>query len=606
MAIQNRRGVYNNFTPSKMVPGEFAVVQSGDPNGKDGKAVYIAFGTGDARRLATADDIEQEIETSTESIADALVQRFEDEVADDLEAAQTAATNASESAQAASASAEEAAESVESITDALTSAFYTGEISGSIASFADGAENIPMKSVVVDIEPVQSGTGDPSPDNVRPISGWTGVKVTRCGKNLYNSFSQSISGNGITFTANDDGTITVDGTATANASKTLDIQHLKAGSYIVNGCPVGGSSSQYELRVIVNNAIVACDYGSGVGLILDEDSDVLLRVYIYNGVTVSSQIFKPMIRRASDTDSTYEPYQGETYDIVFPSEAGTVYGGMLDVNTGELTVNWTKIDLGTLAWNNADPVLETGFAGRANVTGRKFGMDSDGIIGFCDSYKFWGNSSTSIISRSIQNEQFAYQITNAFIWVRDDSCTTVQELKAKLSGVYLVYEMKTPQTYHFTPTEIATLLGENNVWADTGDIDVAYCADPTLLLDDKLNEVQNIKSMIAGVESSAVATKNYSIGDLVIVVDALYEVIATITSGETISASNAEVTTVDNAIKNKIADSIDDTLTQTGKAADAKKVGDEITSLKGDLSALGLSVIDGILNVTYGEIAMEG
>lgn len=111
MAIQNRRGVYNNFTPSKMVPGEFAVVQSGDPNGKDGKAVYIAFGTGDARRLATADDIEQEIDASTESIADALVQRFEDAVADDLEAAQTAATNAGTSASAASTKAHEASES---------------------------------------------------------------------------------------------------------------------------------------------------------------------------------------------------------------------------------------------------------------------------------------------------------------------------------------------------------------------------------------------------------------------------------------------------------------------------------------------------------------
>lgn len=124
MAIQNRRGVYNNFTPSKMVPGEFAVVQSGDPNGKDGKAVYIAFGTGDARRLATADDIEQEIDASTESIADALVQRFEDAVADDLEAARTAATNASESAQtatqkaeAASQSASQAAQTVANIID---------------------------------------------------------------------------------------------------------------------------------------------------------------------------------------------------------------------------------------------------------------------------------------------------------------------------------------------------------------------------------------------------------------------------------------------------------------------------------------------------------
>ena len=35
----------------------------------------------------------------------------------------------------------------------------------------------PLKSLSIAIEPVQSGSGDPSPDNVRPISGWTEVKV---------------------------------------------------------------------------------------------------------------------------------------------------------------------------------------------------------------------------------------------------------------------------------------------------------------------------------------------------------------------------------------------------------------------------------------------
>lgn len=49
--------------------------------------------------------------------------------------------------------------------------------SGAVASFSDGAEDVPMDSCVVDIEPVQSGSGDPSPSNVRPISGWSEVNV---------------------------------------------------------------------------------------------------------------------------------------------------------------------------------------------------------------------------------------------------------------------------------------------------------------------------------------------------------------------------------------------------------------------------------------------
>ena len=44
---------------------------------------------------------------------------------------------------------------------------------------------------------------------------------------------------------------------------------------------------------------------------------------------------------------------------------------------------------------------------------------------------------------------------------------------------------------------------------------------------------------------------------------------------------------------------VDDTLAVTGAAADAKKVGDELTDLKGEFNQLGLSVVNGALCVTY-------
>ena len=43
-----------------------------------------------------------------------------------------------------------------------------------------------LKQCKVNFTPVQSGSGDPSPDNVRPISGWSGLNVTHCGQNLLN------------------------------------------------------------------------------------------------------------------------------------------------------------------------------------------------------------------------------------------------------------------------------------------------------------------------------------------------------------------------------------------------------------------------------------
>lgn len=66
MAIQHRRGAYNNFDPSKMTPAEFAIVVSDDPNVSDGKAVYIAFAAGSVKRLATVNDIQADLNEATE------------------------------------------------------------------------------------------------------------------------------------------------------------------------------------------------------------------------------------------------------------------------------------------------------------------------------------------------------------------------------------------------------------------------------------------------------------------------------------------------------------------------------------------------------------
>lgn len=47
----------------------------------------------------------------------------------------------------------------------------------SLVTVLDGAD-MPMQSVVANIEPVQSGSGDPSPTNVRPISGFDAIEIS--------------------------------------------------------------------------------------------------------------------------------------------------------------------------------------------------------------------------------------------------------------------------------------------------------------------------------------------------------------------------------------------------------------------------------------------
>ena len=60
-----------------------------------------------------------------------------------------------------------------------------GSVTGNPAMIPDAAGERVMRSVRVSIEAVQAGSGDPSPDNVRPISGWTGAGVIVTGANLW-------------------------------------------------------------------------------------------------------------------------------------------------------------------------------------------------------------------------------------------------------------------------------------------------------------------------------------------------------------------------------------------------------------------------------------
>ena len=58
-----------------------------------------------------------------------------------------------------------------------------------------------IRSFKVYFSPKQEGEGTPSPENIRPISGWTGVEVQHCGKNLLSDsiweYGYYINANGI-------------------------------------------------------------------------------------------------------------------------------------------------------------------------------------------------------------------------------------------------------------------------------------------------------------------------------------------------------------------------------------------------------------------------
>lgn len=144
-------------------------------------------------------------------------------------------------------------------------------------------------------------------------------------KNLipYPYYETTHTDNGITWTDNGDGTVTANGTATATSyflstSRTLGTNMadslIEGERYILTGCPTGGSDRKYDIFIneTYNSAEVglAFDYGNGATFTLNHktENNYGIGIRIRSGQTVSNLTFKPMLRYASDTDNTYQPY----------------------------------------------------------------------------------------------------------------------------------------------------------------------------------------------------------------------------------------------------------------------------------------------------------
>lgn len=130
-------------------------------------------------------------------------------------------------------------------------------------------------------------------------------------KNLLKNWGKTQTINSVDFTVNDDGSVTVKGTATANATYyitenlTLDYSH----GIILNGC-TGGSNDTYYLYLYndtMGYRTIASLDGDSSNAILSITNKYRVNIMVKSGVTVDTIIY-PMIRDARITDGTYEPY----------------------------------------------------------------------------------------------------------------------------------------------------------------------------------------------------------------------------------------------------------------------------------------------------------
>lgn len=365
-------------------------------------------------------------------------------------------------------------------------------------------EGYPLR-VVSRIEPVQSGSGDPSPQNIRPITGHTAANLVRSGKNLLdpNKINTTIctfdETTGLWSTTNATGYFRSLLTGEAGMTSNRDVSKLlklPSNTYVTIKLndwsvtlPEGVSASEIDscMRYAIYNEKGEFVYNPPSAPIVSTfvTPDIphcfldIRRWSVDYGVS-----FRSIQVEIGDTATEYEPYRGEEFSI----ELGqTVYGGSYDWESGMLTLDKALLTLtGTENWSIQASTTDH-FQVKTPV-GNIFGKN-DGI---CSHFTVVG------VVDLTKLPQIRPSVNTKSLWYEDalGSYGSVEEFKMYLAEQYaagtpvqLCYEMETPVTVQLTPREVLALSGENVLFSDTGDTAVTGRADLAAVMEKLQNAI---------------------------------------------------------------------------------------------------------------------
>ena len=193
----------------------------------------------------------------------------------------------------------------------------------------------PLKELLVSWTPTQSGSGDPSPENVRPISGMSGVNVTHCGKNIFDKSMEKDNGHYY----NDSGSY----------------ENSTTSGFFTGYIPVN-PSTKYTISGSIRNAIYCYDSSKGwISKIGAEDAPrtfttptgckfirVQYRIEDLDANTVQIEV--------GETATAYSPYVGESYPVTFPATGKNLLNPAWwdDVTSQLENISWVSYLDGTL------------------------------------------------------------------------------------------------------------------------------------------------------------------------------------------------------------------------------------------------------------------
>lgn len=365
------------------------------------------------------------------------------------------------------------------IVDSLAPAF---EESGPVVT-CNPVPGYPL-SVVSQVKAVQSGTGDPSTDNVRPISGWDSVSARLTGVNLWDNNADSAiveeypSGNGylaypiklkpnadymLYIPTNNRGTqyisLTTENVQANSPKDTIYINLANTETYVQGHKKFRTSTSGYAFVNVKSKT--ADQFWSRL-------REIVPQLMIYEGTE----------------EISYKPFVGKNVTSQFGQ---TVYGGTLNWMTGELTVTHICADIkSTDAWGNSNAV-------NGYVLNKDFGIAEGGAV-LCNiaPVSYYGGAGSLTAS-----------VAYGYVRMSDFKTLfpTIEEWRGfldEIGGVQVCGKLKTPSTMKLPPTEILALAGTNTLSTDTGDTTVSGRADPSATIKELLSRIDALEKAAIG------------------------------------------------------------------------------------------------------------
>lgn len=305
-------------------------------------------------------------------------------------------------------------------------------------------------------EPVQEGSGTPSPENIRPIKGRDSVRVERCGENLlnpkennYNTYTPY----GLTINYIGDNKVHLKGTYNLEGGGgsfvILDSQQkLLAGRNLkITGFTIEGTKQTYRLY----------------GLRTKDETAIAMNAEFAKGDVIDMTV---AIVVSKDTPTTYTPYNGQTNTLTLPE---TVYGGEVDAVTGDAKGTWQVKSLdGTEGWAIRDTYIGVYNLLSPTDSGKAICTHFDVRMTFNGDNLYISDTGTVYLGRALSNK-YTVDTWCAYLAAQNDAGTPVQ----------IVYKLAEPIPFTATGAQpIPALAGANTVLTDADSATVTGRADP--------------------------------------------------------------------------------------------------------------------------------